>query len=167
MDNALSFILNNCPECIDLYQRIKKEYSFIFDEFDGHVAKCTADEYGCDIWINVKGVIIRFETAPRDRIEFGYDVSLPVDDPANKFNEFHSAITILDFMDSNSPPKYKGFDWYDNRINTAIQFKHALKRIVEFYNSIQFNEKSRNFNKWYDAYINEFRKSVEEYFKKH
>lgn len=53
----------------------QKEICTIFDEFHGCVKDCKADQYGCDILIDVEGVGIRFETSPRDGIEFANDIT--------------------------------------------------------------------------------------------
>lgn len=161
------FILNNCPGCVNLFRRIEREYSFLLDEFHGCVKHCSADQYGCDIWFDVEGVGVRFETAPRDGIEFGYDIILPVEDPSNRLNRPHSIGKILSFIEDTPPPKYQGPNWTDNRVSTPCEFKKALQRIIEFYKSPQFAEKKRQFNKWNDWYSEEFLKSVEEYYRSH
>ena len=163
MDRNLSFILDNCASCIELYQRLRMEYSFLFRDFRGRVKQCTEDQYGCDIWIEIKGVLIRFETAPRDGLELGYGVVLSVPDPNNQLNHPHFVTLLLDFIDNNPPSQYQELN-LDEQINSPTQLENALRKIVDFYNSQQFSELAQSFNDWYKEYMKEFWKSVEKYY---
>ncbi len=165
--NSVVFIHNKCPECLELFQKIDREFGFLFDEFHGFVKDCKADQYGCDILINVEGVGIRFETSPRDGIEFANGIILPVEDPSNKLNRPHSISTIIDFIENAPPSKYQGPDWSDHRFYNPTDFKNALQRVIAFYKSPEFVERSRKFNEWYEWQTEEFIKSVNDYYRSH
>lgn len=163
-----SFILENCPDCLDFFLRVRREYAFLFEEFNARIKHCKAGCYGaCDIFLDVSGVVIYFETSPRDGlVDLGCDIILPVeDDPDNKLNRPHYIGTILDFIDNAPPQKYEGPDWVDRRFSTPDEFRRALPRVIEFYKSPQFHEAKWKFNEWLDWYYREFRKSVAEYHK--
>ena len=165
MDENMLIILSKCPKCIDIYLKIHEDYSFLFEELGGSVEKCSGNHYGCDIWVQVKGIMIWFETAYKDGIELGYGVSLPVSDPDNKLNKPHSIGTILDFIDDKGPPEYKGPGWVDNRASTPDQLRNAIIKIIEFYNSHQFANRARDFNEWHEKYEHTFRNSINKYYK--
>ena len=167
MSRNTLIIFSKCPKCIDFYLKLQEIYPFLFEEFGGRVEKCSDNQYGCDIWINAKGVVIWFETAPQDGVELGYGISLSVDDPDNKLNNTHFIGTILDFIDNKQPPEYKGPGWMDDRISTPEQLKKALEKIIEFYNSDQFADQVREFNEWYERYEDIFRDSIKRYYKDH
>lgn len=171
MNDAME-IINSHPLCVRLFQRILKDYGFLFDEFGGFVKKCDykeAPEHDyehCRIHVNVQGVVVYFESCPREGFDFSEELILPVEDTNNKLNWHRSIKTIIDFIDDAPPPKYEEFI-HDHRFRKPSDFKIALQRVIAFYDSPEFAEKSRTFNEWYQRRSKALEESMNEYLRAH